>query len=123
MRDKPTDGASIIGSWLNSRAYSAAHISAYAHNHATASRPPRYSPAQPERIYTFSWLLRSTLSFRTQGPLASVCVQIRLRPDPVGAHHLVVLVLDDVAVPHVQAGEVELGLDPGDLLRVGDDGV
>src|SRR6266508_360290 len=51
------------------------------------------------------------------------CVPIRLRPDPVGAHHLVVLVLDDVAVPHVQAGEVELGLDPGDLLRVGDDGV
>ena len=29
--------------------------------------------------------------------------------DAVGPHHLVVLVFDDVAVPHVLAGEVELG--------------
>ena len=38
-------------------------------------------------------------------------------------HHLVVLVLDDVAVPDVQAGDVEGRVDAGDLTRVGDYGV
>ena len=31
--------------------------------------------------------------------------------------------LDDVAVPHIQTGEIDFGFDPGDLARVGDDGV
>ena len=44
-------------------------------------------------------------------------------PDEVRPHHLVVLVLDDVAMPDVEARQVEQGLDPGDLARVGDDGV
>ena len=43
--------------------------------------------------------------------------------DPVGAHHLVVLVLDDVAVPDVLALLGERHPDPGHLRRVGDDGV
>src|SRR6266542_2938350 len=43
--------------------------------------------------------------------------------DRVWPHHLVVLVLDDVAMPHVASREVEQGLDPGDLVRVGDDHV
>src|SRR6266545_3776504 len=44
-------------------------------------------------------------------------------PHSVRAHHLVVLVLHDVAVPHVPARQIELGLDPGDLARIRDDGV
>src|SRR6266511_5392413 len=47
----------------------------------------------------------------------------RLRPDSVWSHHLVVLVLQDVAVPHVQAREIEQRLDPRDLVRVSDDRV
>ena len=45
------------------------------------------------------------------------------RPDVVRPHHLVVLVLDDVAVPDIQASDVEPGLDAGDLVRIGDDRV
>src|SRR4029450_457289 len=44
-------------------------------------------------------------------------------PDAVGPHHLVVFVLDDVAVPDEQAGAVEGCLHAGDLAGVGDDGV
>ena len=43
---------------------------------------------------------------------------MRIRP-----HHLVVLVLDDVAVPDELAGLVELGADAGDLAGIGDDRV
>src|SRR3970282_60978 len=46
-----------------------------------------------------------------------------LRPYAVWPHHLVVLVLYDVAMPDIQAGEVEQCFDPGDLTRIGDDGV
>ena len=45
------------------------------------------------------------------------------RPDPVRPHHLVVLVLDDVAVPDELARRVELRPDAGHLARIGDDGV
>ena len=45
------------------------------------------------------------------------------RPDVQGEHHLVVLVLDDVAVPHVAPRDEEPGLDPGDFAGLGDDGV
>ena len=31
--------------------------------------------------------------------------------------------LDDVAVPDVEARKIEQGFDPGDLARIGDDGV
>src|ERR671911_2988375 len=41
-------------------------------------------------------------------------------PDAVGPHHLVVLVLHDVAVPDEQPGAVEGRLDAGDLARIGD---
>jgi len=41
----------------------------------------------------------------------------RLPLDLVRADHLVVLVVDDVAVPDVPSGDVEAGLDPGDLAR------
>src|SRR6266498_1341723 len=47
----------------------------------------------------------------------------RDRPDRVWAHHLVVLVLDDVAVPHEQPLHVEPSSHPGDLARIGDHGV
>ena len=40
---------------------------------------------------------------------------LRSGSDPVGAHHLVVFMLDDAPVPHVQAGLVEGGFHPGDL--------
>src|SRR5206468_12370112 len=46
-----------------------------------------------------------------------------LRSDPIRPHHLVVLVLHDMAVPHVEAGQIEPGLHPGDLPGVGDHGV
>src|SRR6266508_3134121 len=39
-------------------------------------------------------------------------------PDPVGPHHLVVLVLDDVAVPDEMAGVGEPQPQPGHLARV-----
>ena len=45
------------------------------------------------------------------------------RSDAVGPHHLVVLVLDDVAVPDELAGVSELRLDARDLAGVGDDRV
>lgn len=45
------------------------------------------------------------------------------RSDTERPHHLVVLVLDDVAVPDVLAGGLEGGAHLGDLLRVGDHGV
>ena len=45
------------------------------------------------------------------------------RSDAVRTHHLVVLVLDDVAVPHEQAGAVVGRLHARDLPGVGDDGV
>src|SRR5215218_7595490 len=48
---------------------------------------------------------------------------IGLGADPVWPHHLVVFVLDDVAVPDEEAGTVERGLHAGDLTGVGDDGV
>src|SRR5918995_4038018 len=41
-------------------------------------------------------------------------------PDPVRPHHLVVLVLDDVAVPDELSSVPELHADPGYLARVGD---
>jgi hypothetical protein len=40
---------------------------------------------------------------------------LRSGTDPVEAHHLVVFIFDDAAGPHVQAGLVEDGFDPGDL--------
>ena len=45
------------------------------------------------------------------------------RLDPQRAHHLVVLVLEDVAVPDEEPGVVEARLDAGDLVGVGDDRV
>ena len=44
-------------------------------------------------------------------------------PDAIQAHHLVVLVLDDVAVPDELAGVGEPQPQPGHLAGVGDDGV
>src|SRR5215207_10480937 len=44
-------------------------------------------------------------------------------PDAIRAHHLVVLVLEDVAVPDEQAGAVEERLHARDLAGVGDHGV
>jgi hypothetical protein len=44
------------------------------------------------------------------------------RSNPVRPHHLVILVLNDVAVPDELAGRVELGLYAGDLARIGDAG-
>src|SRR5262249_7812570 len=38
-------------------------------------------------------------------------------------HHLVVLVLEDVAVPDVLARQVELRLNASHLVRIGDDGI
>jgi hypothetical protein len=43
--------------------------------------------------------------------------------DAVGPHHLAVLMLDDVAVPDIEARQIELRLHAGDLARVGDDRV
>src|SRR6186713_2602723 len=55
------------------------------------------------------------------------CWSLRLaglhRTDPVRPHHLVVLVLDDVAVPDELALVVELQPEPGDLIRVANDRV
>ena len=45
------------------------------------------------------------------------------RADGEGSHHLVVLVFEDVAVPDVEAGQVEVGPDARDLAGIGDDGV
>src|SRR5678815_5577638 len=45
------------------------------------------------------------------------------RPDPVWSHHLVVLVLDDVAVPDELARRVELRPHSRHLARIGDDGI
>ena len=45
------------------------------------------------------------------------------RLDPQRAHHLVVLVLKDVAVPDEEPRLIETGLDAGDLVGVGDDRV
>ena len=47
----------------------------------------------------------------------------RLRPDEVRPHHLVILVLDDVAMPDVQPGNVEQGFNGGSLTRIGNDRV
>src|SRR3970282_1140428 len=46
-----------------------------------------------------------------------------LRHNFVWAHHVVVLVLQDVAVPDILPSDVEVRLDPGDLCRVRSDGV
>src|SRR5512132_2990985 len=43
--------------------------------------------------------------------------------DGVGPHHLVVLMLHDMAVPDEASGHVELRLDAGDLARIDGDGV
>jgi hypothetical protein len=36
----------------------------------------------------------------------------------VRPHHLVVLVLDDVAMPHIEAGDIELRLNTSDFPRI-----
>src|SRR5215217_7020251 len=64
-----------------------------------------------------------SVSRRGCGRCGSAGLTGLLRADAVRAHHLVVLVLDDVAVPDELAGRVELGPDAGDLTWVGDDGV
>ncbi len=51
--------------------------------------------------------------------IVSLWLSRLLRSDAVGTHHLVVLMFDDVAVPHELAGCVELCLYAGDLTRVG----
>ena len=38
----------------------------------------------------------------------------------IGAHHFVVLMFHDMAVPHIETGDVELGLHRRDLSRIGD---
>jgi hypothetical protein len=43
--------------------------------------------------------------------------------DAVGPHHLIVLVVDDVAMPGVQTCDVESRFDAGDLTRIRDDSV
>ena len=43
--------------------------------------------------------------------------------DPEGPHHLVVFVLDDVAVPDELPWRIELGPDACHLARIGSDGV
>src|SRR5512132_4086421 len=52
-----------------------------------------------------------------------LCDRFEVGADGVGPHHLVVLMLHDMAVPDEAAGHVELGLDAGDLARVDDDHV
>ena len=54
--------------------------------------------------------------------MASVAVPVS-GPDPIRPHHLVVLVLDDVAMPNEQAGTVEERLHACDFAGVGDHGV
>jgi hypothetical protein len=45
------------------------------------------------------------------------------RTDSEWPHHFVVLVLDDVAMPHELPGVIEFSPDAGDFTRIGDDGV
>jgi hypothetical protein len=47
----------------------------------------------------------------------------RRSADRVGPHHLVVLVINDVAVPDEETRAVEFRLDAGDLVGIGDDRV
>ena len=54
---------------------------------------------------------------------ASCGLLSRAWPDAIRAHHFVVFVLDDVAVPEILAGEVILGFDARDLSRIGGDEV
>lgn len=62
-------------------------------------------------------------SRRTCTTVADLGGDRQLRADAEWPHHLVVLMLEDVAVEDEQAGTVEQRLDPGDLVRVGDHGV
>src|SRR3954454_5085657 len=75
--------------------------------HLTRS-PTTTALAEPERV----------------GPPPLRCRLPRLqRSDPVGPHHLVVLVLDDVAVPDELAGSAELRPNPGHLAGIGGHGL
>ena len=56
-------------------------------------------------------------------PLGLALLAARAVGDAVGPHHLVVLVLEDVALPDVEPLDVEGGVHAGDLAGVRDDGV
>src|SRR5512132_4183722 len=86
-----------------------------------ARDPPGRRPIRRDGVIVVGVRLRT--SARTPPRAVAEWAVRRSGSDPVRAHHLVVLVLDDVAVPDEQPGAVVGRLDAGDLAGVGDDGV
>src|SRR3972149_5303677 len=60
---------------------------------------------------------------KKRGPFGPRSISEQLWQNYVRPHHLVVFVLDNVAVPYIQAGDVERCLDPRDLAWIGYDRV
>ena len=90
------------------------------------SRPPGSSPG-PHRYGTAPSELAvgapPACPNHAERPTSPAAIEVRRRlpaRDAVGAHHLVVLVFEDVAVPDEAARKIELGLDARDLARVRD---
>src|SRR6266545_7663048 len=86
----------------------------------TAAIRPSSTTTAPSAIGSSSIGRTQSAEYTVTAGEASTPPAAKPLADAVRPHHLVVLVLDDVAVPHVEPGEVEPRLDPSDLLRIGD---
>jgi hypothetical protein len=79
-----------------------------------------------KRVLGMAWMTDippRRLTWSLWSPLWSLSPSSSLPQDAVGAHHLVVLVLEEVAVPDEEFLAVEPRLHSGDLFGEGDQGV